>query len=38
MRSNPSEYEMVAPGTLHAVVSLLAQDPANGFRLQEALM
>src|SRR6202049_1331451 len=27
MRSNPSDYEMVAPGSLHAVVSLLAEDP-----------
>jgi CO/xanthine dehydrogenase FAD-binding subunit len=24
MRSHPSEYEIVAPGSLHAVVSLLA--------------
>jgi len=28
MRSNPAEYEMVAPGSLHDVVSLLARDPA----------
>src|ERR1700728_19702 len=27
MRSNPSDYEMVAPGSLHAVVSLLAGEP-----------
>src|SRR5438132_10749400 len=27
MRSNPSEYEMVAPGSLHAIVSLLAKEP-----------
>jgi len=27
MRSNPSDYEMVAPGSLHAVVSLLAKEP-----------
>jgi OHCU decarboxylase len=27
MRSNPSDYEMVAPDNLQAVVSLLAQDP-----------
>src|ERR1700675_2559429 len=27
MRSNPSDYEMVAPGSLHAVVSLLANEP-----------
>jgi len=27
MRSNPSQYEMVAPGSLHAVVSLLANEP-----------
>ena len=27
MRSNPSDYEMVAPGSLHAIVSLLAKDP-----------
>jgi len=27
MRSNPSDYEMVAPGSLHAVVSLLAREP-----------
>ncbi len=29
MRSHPSEYEIVAPGTLHAVVSLLAHSPAE---------
>src|SRR5271155_2620354 len=27
MRSNPCDYEMVAPGSLHAVVSLLAKAP-----------
>jgi OHCU decarboxylase len=27
MRSNPSDYEMVAPGSLQAVVSLLAGEP-----------
>src|SRR4029077_8623129 len=27
MRSNPSDYEMVAPGSLHATVSLLAKEP-----------
>lgn len=27
MRSNPSDYEMVAPGNLSAIVSLLAKDP-----------
>jgi OHCU decarboxylase len=27
MRSNPSEYEIVAPGSLQAVVSLLANEP-----------
>jgi|GEM_PF-54661 len=27
MRSNPSAYEMVAPGSLHAIVSLLAKEP-----------
>ena len=27
MRSQPSEYEMVAPGTLPAVLTLLAQEP-----------
>jgi OHCU decarboxylase len=27
MRSNPADYEMVAPGNLHAIVSLLASDP-----------
>ena len=27
MRSNPSEYEMVAPGNLLAIVSLLAKEP-----------
>jgi len=29
MRSNPSEYEMVAPGSLRAVVSLLANEPGT---------
>lgn len=29
MRSHPSEYEIVAPGSLHAVVSLLAQRPST---------
>jgi OHCU decarboxylase len=27
MRSNPSDYEMVAPGNLHAIVSLMAKEP-----------
>jgi OHCU decarboxylase len=27
MRSNPSDYEMVAPGSLQAIVLLLAQEP-----------
>jgi len=27
MRSNPSEFEMVAPGSLQAIVSLLAKEP-----------
>ena len=27
MKSNPAEYEMVAPGDLHAIVSLLADQP-----------
>jgi OHCU decarboxylase len=27
MRSNPSDYEMVAPASLHAIVSLLANEP-----------
>src|ERR1700736_3807065 len=27
MRSNPSDYEMIAPGSLHAIVSLLAKEP-----------
>jgi OHCU decarboxylase len=27
MRSNPSDYEMVAPGNLRAIVSLMAKDP-----------
>ena len=27
MRSNPSDYEMVAPGSLHAIVSLMAKEP-----------
>src|SRR5437660_12429401 len=29
MRSNPSEYEMVAPGSLHAIISLLADEPGR---------
>ncbi len=29
MRSNPSEYEMVAPGSLQAIVSLLAKEPGS---------
>jgi OHCU decarboxylase len=29
MRSNPSDYEMVAPGSLHAIVSLLASEPGG---------
>src|ERR1700676_3396171 len=29
MRSNPSDYEMVAPGSLHAIVSLLAEEPGG---------
>src|ERR1700676_3909470 len=27
MRAYPSDYALVAPGSLHAVVSLLAEDP-----------
>jgi OHCU decarboxylase len=27
MRSNPSDYEMAAPGSLHAIVSLMAKEP-----------
>jgi OHCU decarboxylase len=27
MRSNPSDYEMVAPGSLHATVALMATEP-----------
>jgi len=27
MRSNPSDYEMIAPGSLQAIVSLLAKEP-----------
>src|SRR6202166_422258 len=27
MRSNPSDYEMTAPGNLRAIVSLLASEP-----------
>ncbi len=27
MRSNPSDYELIAPGNLHAIVSLLAKEP-----------
>jgi len=27
MRSNPSDYEMIAPGSLQAIISLLAQEP-----------
>src|SRR5271169_3528268 len=29
MRSNPTEYEMVAPGNLQAIVSLLATQPGS---------
>jgi OHCU decarboxylase len=29
MRSNPSDYEMVAPGSLQAIVSLLASEPGT---------
>jgi CO/xanthine dehydrogenase FAD-binding subunit len=29
MRSNPSEYDLVAPGSLQAVVSLLAKEPGK---------
>src|SRR6202166_2595817 len=29
MRSNPSDYEMIAPGSLHAIVSLLAKEPGK---------
>jgi OHCU decarboxylase len=29
MRSRPSDYEMIAPGSLHAVVSLLANEPGK---------
>src|SRR6195256_1519789 len=27
MRSNPADYEMIAPGSLHAIVSLMAKEP-----------
>ena len=27
MRSNPADYEMVAPGSLHAILSLMAREP-----------
>ena len=27
MRANPADYEMVAPGSLKAIVSLLANEP-----------
>src|ERR1700730_18964503 len=27
MRSSPSDYEMVGPGSLHAIVSLMAKEP-----------
>jgi len=27
MRSDPEDYELVAPGSLRAVVSLLAEEP-----------
>ena len=27
MRSHPSDYEMVAPGSLNAIISLLANEP-----------
>jgi OHCU decarboxylase len=27
MRSNPAQYELIAPGSLHAIVSLLANEP-----------
>jgi OHCU decarboxylase len=29
MRSNPSEFEMIAPGSLQAIVSLLAKEPGT---------
>ena len=29
MRSNPSDFEMVAPGSLHAIVLLLASEPGK---------
>jgi CO/xanthine dehydrogenase FAD-binding subunit len=29
MRSDPADYELVAPGSLHAVVSLLAEQPGT---------
>lgn len=29
MRSNPADYDLVAPGSLQAVVSLLAEDPGK---------
>jgi OHCU decarboxylase len=29
MRSNPSDYEMVAPGSLHAIIALLADEPGQ---------
>ena len=29
MRANPAEYELVSPGNLHAVLSLMASEPAQ---------
>src|SRR4030088_946857 len=29
MRSNPADYEMIAPGSLSAIVSLLAKEPGH---------
>jgi OHCU decarboxylase len=29
MRSNPRDYELIAPGNLHAIVSLLAEEPGE---------
>src|SRR6202171_5940712 len=29
MRSDPADFELIAPGTLHAVVSLLADEPGQ---------
>ena len=37
MRSNPAEYQMVAPGTLQGVVSLLAAEPGGGMTVLNVL-